>query len=203
MTSKTKDFSQLTDETLIRLAVNGDIVAENCIIERYRDSVKITAAVFTANYISKHSLSSLEFDDLFQEGLLGLMSAIYSFREEKNVTFKTYAARCISNEIRTAIKTSARKKNTPPGGVVSINDIEIPSKLSLEEKVISEEGTESIYVFLRNELSSLELSVIRLHLSGESYKAISDKLGITEKSVDNAIQRVRGKLSKFLSENRS
>ncbi len=199
MTSTTDNSPTLTDEALIKLTINGDTNAETCLIERYRNNVKITAAAYTANYIAKQSLSSIEFDDLFQEGLTGLMSAIYSFQEDKNTSFRTYAEKCISNRILSVLKSCTRKKNTPPGGVVSLEDIEIPSTFSPEDKVISDEQTEDIYSFLNNELSSLENSVIRLYLAGESYGKIALNLGITEKSVDNAVQRVRSKLRGFLN----
>lgn len=203
MTSKTKDFSQSTDEVLVQLAKNGDYAAEGCLIERYRESVRITAATHTAKFAMHCSLSSLEFDDLFQEGLLGLLSAAYSFREDKNVTFRTYASKCISNSIKTAIKTSLKKKHIPPGGLVSIDEIDIPASESLEDRIISAEETESIHHFLINGLTELESAVIRMHLSADSYSDIAAALGITEKSVDNALQRARGKLSRFLKEKRS
>ncbi|MBR3768048.1 MAG: sigma-70 family RNA polymerase sigma factor [Clostridia bacterium] len=203
MTSISDDFTQSTDEVLVKLAQAGVIKAENCIFERYRKTVEINAATFISNFATYCAMASLEFDDLFQEGLLGLLSAIYSFHEEKNVTFRTFAAKCISNSIRSVIKASTRKKNTPSGGVISLNDIDIPTMTSLEDKIISAEGTAILYDFLQTELSALELSVIRLYLAGISYRDISEKLGIAEKSVDNAIQRIRGKLSRFLNENRS
>lgn len=203
MISKTKDFSQSTDEALVALAREGSLQAQSYLIERYRDSVRMTVTSNLNRFGTYCSLSSIEFDDLFQEGLLGLMSAIYSFRDEKNVLFRTYAAKCISNSIKTAIKTSVRKKNTPPGGIVSIDDIDIPERFSLEDKFISAEDTKRIYDFLTTKLSELELKVIRMHLAGLSYKEISETIGIPEKSTDNAIQRVRGKLSKFLNANRS
>lgn len=203
MTSKTKDFSQSTDEVLVYLAKNGDYNAESCLIERYRETVRITAASYFSRLGTFCALSSLEADDLFQEGLLGLLSAIYSFREEKNVTFRTYASKCISNSIKTAIKTSLRKKHIPPGGIVSIDKIDIPAGESLEERIISDEMALAVRKFIRDGLSELESSVIRLFLSELSYSDISDVLGITEKSVDNALQRARGKLNRFLEENRS
>lgn len=203
MTSKTDNFTQLTDEMLVRMASNGSTEAENCLIERYRDSVKISAASFRASYISVYSLSSLEPDDLFQEGLMGLMSAIYTFSEDKNTSFRTYAQRCISNRMHTSLRYCMRKKNVPPGGIVSLDDIELPTDISPEEKLISREETEDIYNFLNRELSTLELDVIRLYLCGESYDSIAGKLGTSEKSVDNAIQRVRNKLRGYLSKERS
>lgn len=203
MTSSQKNYSLKTDEALIALARAGDIKAEQCILERYRDSVRITAAAYMSSYAVSCSLSSLDFDDLFQEGLAGLLSAIYSFQEEKNVSFRTYSAKCISNGIKTAIKAATRKKNTPSGGVVSLSDIEISTKSTPEDKIISEENADLLFTFLGDGLSPLESSVIRLHILGKSYKSISEELGISEKSVDNALQRIRVKLSRFLEENRS
>ncbi len=203
MTSEIKDFSFMTDEDLVRLAGNGDVNAETLLLERYKETVKITAAVLVNDYLLKNSVFSLECDDLIQEGLLGLKSAIGTYLPEKNAAFRTYASKCISNAMLGAVRAATRKRNSPPGGIVSIENIEITSGLSPEDKIISEEETKAIRMFLRNELSELEYSVIRFHLEGESYKEISEKLNITEKAVDNAIQRVRNKLSRFLSNNRS
>lgn len=203
MTSIPDDFYQSTDEVLVKHAQSGMLTAERCIFERYRETVKIIAASFTSNFATYCVLASLEFDDLFQEGLLGLLSAIYSFREEKKATFRTFATTCITNSIRAVIKNSTRKKNIPLGGLISINDIEISVSSSPEDRIISAEETAVLYNFLQTELSGMELKVIRLHLAGASYRSISEKLNITEKSVDNALQRIRGKLSRFLNQNRS
>ncbi len=203
MTSSQKNYSDKTDEALIELVQQGDVKAEQCIIERYRDSVRITAAAYASSFAVSCSLSSLDFDDLFQEGLSGLLSAIYSFQQEKNVAFRTYSAKCISNGIKSAIRSATRKKNTPSGGVISLSDIEISTRNTPEDKIISDENTDILLTFLGDELSSLESSVIKLHISGKSYKDISEELNIPEKSVDNALQRIRCKLSRFLDENRS
>ncbi len=203
MTSIPDDFYQWTDEVLVKHAQSGMINAEKCIFERYRETVKATAAAFTSNFATYCALASLEFDDLFQEGLLGLLSAIYSFREEKKVSFRTFASKCISNSIRAVIKNSTVKKRNPTGGLISLSDIDITVSFSPEDKIISEEETAVLYDFLNSSLSSLELSVIRMYLAGASYKDISVRLGISEKTVDNALQRIRSKLSRFLDSNRS
>jgi RNA polymerase sporulation-specific sigma factor len=91
-----------------------------------------------------------------------------------------------------------RQKNTPSGGVISLSEVDISVNTSLEDRIISAEGTEIIFDFLQNQLSPLELSVIKHHLSGVSYKEIAERLDITEKAVDNAVQRTRSKLGRFL-----
>lgn len=199
MISLPDDIIHSTDEVLVKLAQSGVLKAEKLLIERYRETVKITAAALASSFAAYCALASLEFDDLFQEGLLGLLSAIYSFRDDKNTAFRTFASKCISNNIKTAIRSATREKNTPKGGVVSLNDIDIPSVTSLEDSIISREGASGINTFLKTELSELEFSVIRLYLADNSYREIARKLSVSEKTVDNAIQRIRGKLSKFLN----
>lgn len=203
MISDTSDFSRSKDEELVKLAQSGDTQAETLIFERYKKEV-ISTAKFYFSKFSAYCLSGLlDFDDIHQEGLLGLLSAIYSFRPEKNVTFRTYSAKCISNAIKAAVKAASSKKNTPVGNVVPLDDIDIPAPGSVEDSLIDDEDTEMLNRFLQTELSALEYSVLRLFLKECSYKNISETLEISEKSVDNAIQRIRGKISRFLDKNRS
>lgn len=199
MTSSSKDYSDKTDEALVLLARSGDTKAEQSIFERYGNAVRITAASYISSFALSCSFSSLDFDDLFQEGLLGLVSAIYSFHPEKGASFKTYSAKCISNSVGNAVKYTKRKKNTPTGTVVPLSDANTVEVASPEEQVISRESTENIHSFLENELSRLELSVFRCHIEGKSYKEISEYLNISEKSADNALQRIRSKLNGFLN----
>lgn len=203
MTSSSNCYSKNTDEELALLSREGNAQAQMCLLERYTTSVRAAAASLVSSFAVSHSLLSLDFDDLVQEGLLGLVSAIYSYESDKGATFKTYSSKCISNAIKGAIKSATRKKDIPAGELVSLNDIDIASADSLEENIISNENTDNLHSFLNDELSQLELSVFRYHISGESYKNISSHLGISEKSVDNALQRIKGKLSKFLNENES
>ena len=132
-----------------------------------------------------------------------MFNSCFSFREDKNVSFRTYASKCIANAIRAALRSSTRKKNTPPGGVVSLSDIDIMANDSLEDSIISAESTDSIFRFLSSSLSDKESDVVRLYISGKKYKDIAEELGLTEKAVDNALQRIRTKLTRFLDENRS
>ena len=101
------------------------------------------------------------------------------------------------------IKSANSKKNLPFGSLLSIDDTAIPATESVEDLFIFNETEEVLNSFLTKELSALELSVIRLFLQDMSYKDISEKLDIPVKSVDNAIQRIRGKLKEFLTDNRS
>ena len=199
MFSYSDAFLQMTDEELVQLAQSGNTSAEALILERFKASAQTTASVFFSKYRSYCTAGILEKDDLYQEGLLGLLSAIYTYLPEKNTAFRTYASVCITNGIKASIKSSNSRKNLPFGNLLSIDDVIIPSEESVEDAFIFNETREALGDFLNSELSSLELSVIRLFLQDKSYKDISERLGISVKSVDNAIQRIRGKLRDFLS----
>ncbi len=203
MFSQTNGFLQMTDEELVQLAQSGNTSAETCLLERFRSSVQATASVFFSKCRSLCESGILEKDDLYQEGLLGLLSAVYSYIPGKNAAFRTYASVCISNRIKAAIKSANSKKNLPFGSLLSIDDTSIPATESVEDTFIFNETEEALESFINNELSPLELSVIRLFLRDKSYKDISESLNISVKSVDNAIQRIRGKLRDFLSSDRS
>ena len=203
MFSQTNDFSQYTDEELVGLAQSGETTAESHILDRFKKQTEKTANIFHSRYLSFCTSGLLDKDDLYQEGLLGLLSAIYSFRGDKNTSFRTYASVCTSNQIKAAIKAANSKKNLPFGNLLSLEDTVIPATESVEEAFISNETEEVLNTFLHEELSPLELSVVRLFLQDLPYKEISEELGISLKSVDNAIQRIRTKLKEFLDNDRS
>lgn len=191
-------FSQMNDEELVLLAQSGNSDAEAYLIERFKSSAEKSAGVYLARYSSYCSLGLLDKDDLYQEGLLGLLSAIYSFRSDRSTAFRTYASVCIANQIKLAIRDANSKKNVPFGNLVSIDDAVIASPETAEDSFISNESYKALNDFLGKELSGLELSVIRLFLQDMSYKDISEKLEISVKSVDNAIQRIRAKFKEYI-----
>ena len=203
MFSHSDGFLSKTDEELVFLAQSDNAPAESLILDRFKAQAEKTAAVFYSKHQKYCNLGLLDKDDLYQEGLLGLLSTIYSYRPDKNTAFRTYASVCISNQIKAAIKSANSKKNLPFGSLLSIDDTTVPATESVEDLFIFNETQEVLNSFLSEELSALELSVIRLFLQDMSYKDISEKLGIPVKSVDNAIQRIRGKLREFLTDNRS
>ena len=198
MLSLKSRFSQMNDEELVRMAQAGEPDAEACLLERFKDSAQRTAGVFYSKYSSSCSLGLLDTDDLYQEGLLGLLSAIYSYRDDKSTSFRTYSSVCISNQIKLAIRNANSKRNVPFGNLLSIDETVIASPESVEDLFISNETQEAMNEFLKNELSELELSVVRLFLHDMSYKDIAEKLGISVKSVDNAVQRIRSKIKGHL-----
>jgi len=141
----------------------------------------------------------LAYEDLVQEGLIGLLNAIDRFDETKGAAFETFAITCIDNRILSALRADARKKNQPLNNYISIFDdteqpLYTPDSSSPENLVIIREEIKNIQNNIRENLSSFEKKVLALYLDGYSYLAISELLSSSPKSVDNALQRARRKL---------
>ena len=138
-----------------------------------------------------------EADDLFQEGLLGLHNAVKGYDENNNASFKTYAGVCIKNKILSALRSYNAEKNKINKEHYSIDDAELvlsSPETEPENAVISNEALESLQVYLQSNLSKNESDVLELYIEGKTYDEIASELGISKKSCDNAMQRIRKKL---------
>lgn len=184
-----------TDNELINLARNGDLFAEEALAKRYGRLVRICARQFF--------LVGGDGEDLIQEGMLGLLSAIRTYAPDREASFKTYAERCIRNRLLSAVESDNRQKNVPLNQGVSLealkreddsfqalNDLvsRCPEDIILEREHFSE-----IRGKYMKTLSKYELDVLEQYLNGLSYREIAAVLGKSEKSVDNAVQRIRKK----------
>ncbi|MBQ3226365.1 MAG: RNA polymerase sporulation sigma factor SigH [Clostridia bacterium] len=199
-----KEAPILSDETLAIAARAGDSDACEQLVRRYKNFVKIKAKSFF--------LVGAEHDDVVQEGMVGLYKAIQSFDPEKRVTFKTFAELCITRHIMTAVKASHRRKHIPLSNYVSLNKPDAGSeylencqseKQSLsnpEQLVIDEENVRAARDCMGEVLSPFESKVLAYHLCGFGYSKIAERIGKEPKSVDNALQRIKRKLEKYLRE---
>jgi len=192
------DHSTLSDEQLWHMAASGDDAAEASLVERYVRLVKICARPLF--------LAGGDGEDLTQEGLLGLLSAVRRFSPEKDASFRTFAEHCIRNRLYTAVRTAARSKHGPLNDSLPIEAAAAGERLIAaaeqrdpEELIISRERVDEIEGAARSMLSGFEAEVLELYLQGCSYQEIAEKTGRTVKSVDNAVQRLRKKLSAYLS----
>ena len=192
------DENCLNDEKLWSSAINGDTDAEEMLVSKYSVLVKICARPYF--------LAGGDSEDLIQEGMMGLLSAIRQYDPNRDALFKTYAEHCIRNRLYTAIKSASRYKHTPLNDYVSFESPqfdEIQTKMSSvlrdpEELLITRERVNEITEKLSGKLSGFESKVLDLYLEGESYSEIAAKLDKTPKSVDNAVQRIRKKLVQIL-----
>lgn len=181
---KEDTFKNMTDEELAAISSdNSTAVSE--LVSRYAKLIWIKANIM-AN-------SASDAEDLAQEGLLGLLNAISKFDSERRVKFSTFAEVCISNRMRTILD---RNRNVPvvetDGSDISNDEAVLPD--TPESIFIEKEHLSQLYNEIISLLSNREWKIFTLFLQGLSYKNIAEKLNISEKSVDNAIQRIRRKL---------
>ncbi len=195
------DYASLEDKELQSLASSGDREAEETLAGRYLRLVRACARPFF--------LAGGDSEDLIQEGTFGLLSAIRQYRADVGASFKTFAEHCIRMRLLSAIKSASQLKHFPLNDGVSLEQLSedpgaqlsaIPeiSRRSPEELVLERESKEELYAAFSKCLSRFELKVLDLYLDGLSYREIADILGKSAKSVDNAVQRIRRKLTRNL-----
>ena len=169
---------------------------------------------FVRSKARSYFLIGADHEDIVQEGMIGLYKAIRDFKEDKLSSFRAFAELCITRQIITAIKTATRQKHIPLNSYVSLNKpiYEEESDRTLldvitegwvtnpEDLLISKEDLSSIEGRIGEMLSGLEKQVLFYYLDGKSYQEISEDLGRHVKSIDNALQRVKRKLQKYLEE---
>ncbi len=200
-------FASLTDEEIVSMAQEADGTALEYLLNKYKNFVRSKAR--------SYFLIGADHEDIVQEGMIGLYKAIRDFKHDKLSSFRAFAELCITRQIITAIKTATRQKHIPLNSYVSLNkplydeesdrtllDVIIEGRATNpEELLISQEDLMSIRDKIDEVLSGLEQEVLAAYLDGESYQEIAENLGRHVKSIDNALQRVKRKLEKFLEEN--
>lgn len=183
------DYSDFTDTELLTKIKDSDKSAMDTLIERYRSTVEAIAM--------KYINSPLEKDDLVQEGMIGLLAAINSYKSDKGAKFVTYASRCIDNSVQTALRKFSRMKDIPPSNIVALEEDYFDNQvvLSAEDEYLAKESVSTLTEVLYEGLSSFENEVLRLYIVGCPYVEIAERLGKNPKAIDNAIQRIRKKLT--------
>lgn len=143
-----------------------------------------------------------EQDDLLQEGAIGLMDAVAHFDPASGTPFRAYASVCIEHRIISALRAQGRQKNLPLNESVPLDDLKSSTALSYadpENVFFGRERLQRVLQAIRTRLSPLERRVLEGYLGGRSYREVASRLGLTEKSVDNALQRIRRKLERAVS----
>jgi RNA polymerase sporulation-specific sigma factor len=189
-------YESMTDEELHALAAAGDLQAEEALIRRYSRVIRSIARPFF--------LTGGDQEDLLQEGMLGLLSAIRSYDAGKNASFRTFALLCIRRRLISALRESAGTQNVSLDDCMSLESSlfdELSSRndntRGPEELLIDREEAQKRYQSLLQLLSAYEQSVLRCFLRGMSYREIAKTTNRSEKAVDNAVQRIRRKFQKL------
>lgn len=199
-----EDYENMDDEDIVEVARMGSTAALEFLIMKYKNFVRAKAR--------SYFLIGADREDIIQEGMIGLYKAIRDFRDDRLSSFRAFAELCITRQIITAIKTATRQKHIPLNSYVSLNkpiydedsdrtllDVISGSKITdPEELIISREEFNDIEQKMGEILSDLEWKVLMAYLDGKSYQEIADLLGRHVKSIDNALQRVKRKLERYL-----
>nr|WP_221248306.1 RNA polymerase sporulation sigma factor SigH [Anoxybacillus mongoliensis] len=197
-------YEQLEDEMIVELVHQGDSEALDYLIHKYKNFVRAKAR--------SYFLVGADREDIVQEGMIGLYKAIRDFKEDKQSSFKAFAELCITRQMITAIKMATRQKHIPLNCYVSLDkpiyeddsartlmDVLSGTKITNpEELIINREEFDHIEEKMTELLSDLERKVLLLYLEGRSYQEISEELNRHVKSIDNALQRVKRKLEKYV-----
>lgn len=194
----------MTDEVLAGLAQAGDREAEDILIRRYVEMIRGKAHLYF--------IVGADSEDVIQEGMIGLFKAIHDYSGNREATFKTFAELCINRQILTAVKTASRRKHQPLNDSVSLSTpVDETGGGTLEESLGGDMASNPEAVFMENTLSSLltdenstlfssmERKVLKEYLAGKKYPEIAQSLGKSYKAVDNAMQRIRRKISEYMN----
>ncbi len=197
-------YDNMEDEDIVEEARTGDTHAMEYLISKYKNFVKVKAKAYF--------LVGADKEDIIQEGMIGLFKATRDYKRDKLTSFKAFAELCITRQIITAIKTATRQKHIPLNSYVSLNKpifdensdrtlLDVVSEANItdpEELIINSEELCSIGNKMVELLSELEWKVLIAYLEGKSYQEIAEELSRHVKSIDNALQRVKRKLERYL-----
>ena len=204
-----KSYEECSDEELILRLRDGEEVIIDYIMDKYKNLVRSKAK-------SMYILGA-DRDDLIQEGMIGLFKAVRDYDAGRDASFFTFADLCVSRQMYTAIQAAGRQKHTPLNTYISLyasadqdtdgrngewelteSMVSLPEK-NPEELLIDKENVERLERTIDKELSSFEKQVLDLYLTGMKYSQIARVLGRDEKSTDNALQRIKSKLKKAIT----
>jgi len=205
LNTNNSNYEPDVDEQLLLRIKEGNDAALEELINKYKNFVRAKAKTYF--------LVGADKEDIVQEGMIGLFKAIRDFKDDKLVSFKSFAEICVTRQIITAIKTATRQKHMPLNSYISLNKpvfeddgertlmdtINHDSVSDPEVLFISKEELHRIEGKINEVLSSFELEVLYLYLQDKSYNEIATKLNKEVKSVDNALQRIKKKVEKFLN----
>ena len=196
--------SSFSDKDLVLKAQAGDLDAEETLMRKYKETVRIKAKMYY--------MAGADEDDVVQEGMIGLLKAIRQYDADKEASFGTFASICITRQIISAIRSADRDKHRALNTSVSLSD---PLKDENDEMTVEDtlrndmaEDPETLLVIkdivnyiLHNGddiLSDFEMDVLNEVLKGRTHEEIAGKLGKNIKSIDNAMQRTKKKLAGYL-----
>ncbi len=195
------EFERLPDHEVVRLAQVGRLGASEHILYKYRNLVR--------SKVKSYFLVGAEREDLLQVGMIGLWQAIIDYRHDKATSFPAFAKVCIHRHIITAIKAATRQKQVPLNSSLSlevpadddasdwnmVDILQASDELDPERVMIQSEDSNRLHYLLHQMLSEFEWRVLAGYQMGKSYREIACELRCKTKSVDNALMRIKRKVT--------
>ncbi len=195
------ELERQPDEALCLLAAAGSRLAEETLVTRYNRLVRTCARPFF--------LAGGDSEDLTQEGMVGLITAVREYDAGKEASFRTFAEICIRSRLYSVLRASARDKQQPLNQSLSLDDSHFDSnpltsgtnnlaQRNPEDFLIDREHTAALLSGVRKQLSEFEAKILGYYLDGLSCREIAKAVNKPPKSVDNAVQRIRRKVARQL-----
>ncbi|MGH2753696.1 MAG: sigma-70 family RNA polymerase sigma factor [Actinomycetota bacterium] len=192
----------LRDRDLVILAQAGDDVALEMILSKYSPATRSKAYRFF--------MQGADRDDVVQEAMIGLFKAVRDYDPARCTKFRVFAALCINRQVMTAVKIAARSKHGPLNSAGSLDELgartsstpvlAAPATYDPAVLVAANDDIEQLEKTLSKQLSQMEAATLELYIDGKTYEEIAQHLGSRSKAVDNAIQRVRAKVKRYLKD---
>jgi RNA polymerase sporulation-specific sigma factor len=188
----TADYAVVEDCVLALLAREGDDEALRELLKRYELFIKMRSLQVRS--------SGIEPDDLIQEGMIGLFSAVQSYRAERGASFRTYAFICIKRRILSAIRLASRQKHMPLNNYVSLDDeanvqtAALTNVVNPEDMIVCRENMSALKNVMEKCLTPSERGILNMYISGATYAAIAKDYHVSIKHIDNSLQRIKKKL---------
>ncbi len=198
-------YKEYEDQELIYLIAESSEEASNILYKKYKNLINLKVK----KYLTQAKKVGLDYNDLFQEGMLGLSDAINSYKDMKNTKFSSFANLCIDRQLYTALAKAGRKKHSLLNESFSLDFVSEEDDKPLMNflfnktddpsiKFDNKESKKQLMMFLKNNLTNLEKEVLVLRIKGYEYKEISKILNKSYKSIDSALQRIRNKIKTYL-----
>ena len=203
-----KDYRDFLDDgELLYMISDNNEEANEAIYKKYEPVISYYAKKYSSYIDGK----GIDYNDLYQEGLIGLMQAIDKFKEQKDIKFSTFAFLCIKRKIISLVRDVNRKKHSALNDSYSIDykqeddtrsfdNILATSYGGIEDLLVNKEDNDYLNKRVNEELSDFEKTVYDLRLNNFSYEEISHILNKTQKSIDGALARIKVKIKNILDE---
>lgn len=194
--AKYTELEGLMDEQLCALSAAGNRMAEEILVARYHRLVRSCARPYF--------LAGGDNEDLLQEGMFGLLKAIREYDSARDASFYTFAGTCIRNRLYSVLKAASSGKHSPLNQSVPLNPSFFDAnpafaQVDPEVLLIDREKAASLLQSTRKQLSEFEVKILGYYLDGLTCREIAETVGKSPKSVDNAVQRIRRKVARYLS----